>query len=228
MAPALGFRHPQREPRRPAAARPRRPRRDRRLGARLRRQPGRVPRGAARQRAGRAVGPQPLPLELAGERGGVWAAPVAFLGCFFVRAGCSPERWRCESSAPCAAALQQHVASRTLGLVPGAANGAVNAAIAALLLLTLPLSDAVTLTARDSRLADALAAPAAWLGERLSPIFEPAVDRLAAAPRRSSRGQSRVAAAGLHRRAAAGAPRPGGADARTGQRRARRRRGRRR
>ncbi|MBK1613849.1 hypothetical protein CKO44_10250 [Rubrivivax gelatinosus] len=118
----------------------------------------------------------PLPLTLAGTRGGAWAAPLAFVACLLlgrVLAGAL--------LSPVVAAVPERTQRRALnrvgGLLPGALGGAVQAALAALLLLTLPLADRLTLAARDSRAAETLAAPAAALGERLAPIFEPAVDR---------------------------------------------------
>ena len=105
-----------------------------------------------------------------------WAPPLAFLAVLVLArllAGALFGR----AAAALPAAAQRHPANRALGVVPGALGGAVHAAVLALLLLTLPLSDRITTTARDSRVAEALAVPATWLGERLAPVFEPAIER---------------------------------------------------
>jgi uncharacterized protein YkwD len=70
-----------------------------------------------------------------------------------------------------------HGVNRFLGLAPGAANGLLNATVAALLLLTVPLFDGLSDMAREGVLAGRLAGPAQWLEAKLSPIFHPAVRR---------------------------------------------------
>lgn len=105
---------------------------------------------------------------------GVWAAPLGFLGVYVLgrillaalaRAGLRrlPPRW------------QGHGVNRALGVVPGAANGLINATIVAMLMLAMPFSDPVGTAMRDSRLADRLAGPAEWVEARLGLIFDPAV-----------------------------------------------------
>jgi uncharacterized protein YkwD len=66
---------------------------------------------------------------------------------------------------------------RTLGVAPGAVQGLVQAAIVALILLTLPIDDRLTAQTQRSVLAERLAAPAERLEELLRPIFDPAVQR---------------------------------------------------
>jgi uncharacterized protein YkwD len=68
-------------------------------------------------------------------------------------------------------------ANRLLGIVPGLVNGVVAAAVIALLLMALPLSDRLTEQLRRSRLADQLTLPAEWVEERLSPVFERPVEQ---------------------------------------------------
>jgi uncharacterized protein YkwD len=75
------------------------------------------------------------------------------------------------------AALHAHGANRVLGTMPGTANGLINATIASLLVMGLPLNDALTRAASESVLAHRFAAPAEWLEARLRPIFDPALDR---------------------------------------------------
>lgn len=66
---------------------------------------------------------------------------------------------------------------RQLGLLPGAANGAINAMVVAMLTTAMPLTDGITRAAQDSGLVARLAVPADWLEHRLGPIFNPAVER---------------------------------------------------
>jgi uncharacterized protein YkwD len=68
-------------------------------------------------------------------------------------------------------------ANKALGVVPGLVNGLINATVVSLIVLTLPLFDGVTASARDSAIASRLSAPAEWLEARLAPIFDPAVRR---------------------------------------------------
>ena len=67
--------------------------------------------------------------------------------------------------------------NRAFGVVPGAANGVINATIVAMLLMALPISDGVTRATSESVLAARFAAPAEWLEAKLKPIFDPAFDR---------------------------------------------------
>lgn len=108
-----------------------------------------------------------------------WASPVAFLAVFVlvqmllggvVRAIQRP--FAPHSAAPAVRAL-----NKTLGLLPGAANGVINAMVVAVLLTALPLTDGITRAAQDSALVARLSVPADWLEQRLGPIFNPAVER---------------------------------------------------
>lgn len=67
------------------------------------------------------------------------------------------------------------IANKTLGILPGAINGVIYAIIISALLLVLPLSDALSAVARDSRLATRFGDQVAWLDEKLSPVFDEAV-----------------------------------------------------
>jgi uncharacterized protein YkwD len=109
--------------------------------------------------------------------GGVWISPLSFLLAFalahllfgaiagqMVRA--VPRR------------AHAHGVNRFLGLVPGAAHGLVNATVVALLLLTLPVMDRLSVMARDGAIGGRLVQPAQWLEAKLSPIFDPAVRRM--------------------------------------------------
>ena len=67
--------------------------------------------------------------------------------------------------------------NRWLGLVPGAVTGCIHAAVVAVVLTALPLSERVADEVRGSTLAERLGEPAERLEARLRPIFEPAVKR---------------------------------------------------
>ncbi len=66
---------------------------------------------------------------------------------------------------------------RFFGILPGVANGAINAMVVAVLLTALPLTDGITKSTQDSELVAKLGVPAEWLERRLGPIFNPAVER---------------------------------------------------
>lgn len=71
----------------------------------------------------------------------------------------------------------EHGFNRLLGLAPGLANGLLHATVLTVLLLTVPAFDQLTRLARDSALAERLAAPAEWLESQLAPVFDPAIRR---------------------------------------------------
>lgn len=64
-----------------------------------------------------------------------------------------------------------HPINRTLGLVPGFANGLIQIAVLAALLLTIPFQNRVSDEAGESRIANATAPPAFWLMRELAPVF---------------------------------------------------------
>ncbi len=61
--------------------------------------------------------------------------------------------------------------NKSLGLLPGFVNGVVYATIIAALLLALPISDTLSATTRDSKIAGKLALQVEWVDELFSPIF---------------------------------------------------------
>ncbi|MEJ7932467.1 CvpA family protein [Ramlibacter sp. AN1015] len=105
---------------------------------------------------------------------GVWAAPVAFL-VILVLARILLGLIAGGLLAGLPAQVHRHPVNRLLGIFPGLALGLIHAAILALVLLSLPLPDRITLQVRGSALADQLAAPAEWLEATLAPVFEDAV-----------------------------------------------------
>lgn len=71
--------------------------------------------------------------------------------------------------------IHQASANRIFGLLPGAANGLITAALASALLLAVPFSESLNERARESRLANQLAIYAQQLEARLRPVFAEAV-----------------------------------------------------
>ena len=111
-----------------------------------------------------------------------WASPAAFLAVFVLVQSVLGTLARrllrplsARVSGPAARAVKRM--NRTLGLLPGAAYGAINAMVVAVLLSALPLADGITRAVQGSALVARLAVPADWLEHRLGPIFNPAVER---------------------------------------------------
>jgi len=107
---------------------------------------------------------------------GVWIAPLSFAFIFLVvhfllvtLVG--------RLLLPLPQRVHGNVLNRLLGIAPGLVNGGMYAAVAAVLLLTLPLGARIDHWANGSVLAPRLAAPAEWVEARLAPIFAPAVQR---------------------------------------------------
>ena len=105
---------------------------------------------------------------------GVWAAPASFIVTFVVShlligalarqlALAFPARWHV------------HPANRTLGALPGTANGLINALLVAMLVQTTPLTEGINAAARESELAQLFTQPAEWVEAELTPIFDPAI-----------------------------------------------------
>ncbi len=63
------------------------------------------------------------------------------------------------------------------GMIPGFINGLIFAIIIAALLFAFPLSDKISNTARNSVVANKLAMQVEWLDEKISPVFDKAVDQ---------------------------------------------------
>jgi uncharacterized protein YkwD len=105
-----------------------------------------------------------------------WAAPAAF-GAVLIAASLV--------TGGVARALMRHLPhgvhavglNRWLGLVPGAVIGCIHAAVVAVVLPALPLTERIAEEVRESTLAERLGEPAERLEAVLRPIFEPAVKR---------------------------------------------------
>jgi uncharacterized protein YkwD len=107
---------------------------------------------------------------------GAWTAPLSFLVVYVVAhlvIGAMANALANVFSGK----AHTHGINRALGVLPGFVNGLINAAVASLLLLTVPISNELSSMARDSAVASRLTEPAEWLEARLAPIFEPAVRR---------------------------------------------------
>lgn len=61
--------------------------------------------------------------------------------------------------------------NKALGIVPGLITGSIYAAIAAALLLSVPMWNGLAREARESKIANQLGVQVAWLDEKFSPIF---------------------------------------------------------
>jgi uncharacterized protein YkwD len=66
-------------------------------------------------------------------------------------------------------------ANKSLGILPGAINGIIYAVIISALLLVLPLSDGLSASARESKVANEFGNQVAWLDEKIAPVFDEAV-----------------------------------------------------
>lgn len=69
------------------------------------------------------------------------------------------------------------ILNKFLGLLPGLINGLIYAVIVSALLMTIPFSDGLSATTRESSLANKFAEPVEWLDEKLSPVFDDAVKK---------------------------------------------------
>jgi uncharacterized protein YkwD/uncharacterized membrane protein required for colicin V production len=105
-----------------------------------------------------------------------WARPLAFV-VIFVLVRIVLGRWLLGRAQALPRAAHAHGANRALGLLPGLANGLIDATLAVMLLLALPLPDHVSNAARDSRLVQRLSLPAQWVEARLGPVFDEAAGR---------------------------------------------------
>jgi uncharacterized protein YkwD len=67
--------------------------------------------------------------------------------------------------------------NKFLGIIPGFITGVIYATIIAALLLALPLWDGVTAETRNSRIGNKLSAEVEWVDEKLSPVFDKAINQ---------------------------------------------------
>jgi uncharacterized protein YkwD len=106
---------------------------------------------------------------------GAWTAPLGFLAIYVLGhlvlgavAGALTRAFPVRAHV--------HPANRSLGVIPGAANGLISATLLSLV-FSMPLINGLSWLARESAIVGRLAAPADWLQAKLAPIFDPAVRR---------------------------------------------------
>lgn len=75
------------------------------------------------------------------------------------------------------ARMHRSSVNRAAGMIPGFINGLIFATIVSSLLLAFPISDDVSNTARNSVVANKFVMPAEWLDEKVSPVFDKAVNQ---------------------------------------------------
>lgn len=107
---------------------------------------------------------------------GAWLLPLAFLITIIlarILIGLVTSRlaW---STTP---TVNDNYLNRFLGVIPGFINGVIYATVLAALLLALPLWDGVTNQTRDSRIASRLSDEVEWVNEKLTPVFDKAVNQ---------------------------------------------------
>jgi uncharacterized protein YkwD len=106
----------------------------------------------------------------------VWTLPVAFISTIIIaRVFLAIIVYAILSAAQ--PQLHRNELNHFLGIIPGFVNGAIYATLIAALLLAFPLSDKISAETRDSKIANKLAAEVEWLEEKLSPVFDKAVNQ---------------------------------------------------
>jgi uncharacterized protein YkwD len=106
---------------------------------------------------------------------GVWTLPLAFIiSYFFARIILSLLANLFLRSIPHDA--EHNVVNNALGILPGAVNGIVSAAILGSLILAVPLFDGVSAKARESAIVTALTPSMEWAEQKFAPIFDKAVN----------------------------------------------------
>lgn len=107
---------------------------------------------------------------------GVWAAPASFIA-IFVAAELVIGTLASRIARAFPSKLHPHPVNRGLGIVPGMANGLLNATLVSMVLLSAPLHDDIALATQKSAAATWLSEPAQWIEAQITPIFEPAITR---------------------------------------------------
>lgn len=73
--------------------------------------------------------------------------------------------------------VHRNALNHAAGMIPGFLNGLIYAILLSALLLAFPLSEKIVNTARESSLANKFAMQVEWLSDKLSPVFDKAVDK---------------------------------------------------
>ncbi|MGB4397884.1 MAG: CvpA family protein [Daejeonella sp.] len=106
----------------------------------------------------------------------LWTLPLAFIACFAVA---RMVIWSIAMKGLTKLPHRVHISftNRLLGIVPGMINGLIYVAVLGSLLLAIPLSDGIAARARESSVATAASPYVQWIGDKLAPVFEDAVNR---------------------------------------------------
>lgn len=107
---------------------------------------------------------------------GVWSAPVAFILTILVARILLSQLF-----SPLLRSTSEDThrsgVNKALGVLPGAVNGLINATIIAALFLIVPMWEGLSQEAQASKVANRLAMNVEWVDDRLSPVFDEAVNR---------------------------------------------------
>ena len=105
---------------------------------------------------------------------GVWTSPLAFFVTILIaRILLSLLLTPVLTTTPEQA--HRHEVNRILGVVPGVANGLINATLVALLLLAMPFFESLKTATRDSVGVNKLTPAAEWVEDKLGPVFDEAI-----------------------------------------------------
>lgn len=107
---------------------------------------------------------------------GVWTVPISFIAALIlIRIVLSLIVNQLLQLVPSSAHTSD--VNHALGVVPGAVNGIIWATIISALLLSIPFSDSLSEKTRNSLFAEKMADKVEWLDEKLSPVFDEAVNK---------------------------------------------------
>jgi uncharacterized protein YkwD len=107
---------------------------------------------------------------------GVWTLPVAFIATIFIARLLLGLIVTAVLTATPRETHESEI-NHFLGIIPGFVKGVIYATLVAALLLAFPISDALTASTRGSNINDRLAAGIDWLNDKLSPVFDKAVNQ---------------------------------------------------
>ncbi|GAA0549569.1 CvpA family protein [Chitinophaga japonensis] len=106
---------------------------------------------------------------------GVWTPPLAFLLAYaFVRILLAALAGRLVKQLP--ARANENTFNKAFGLLPGAINGIIYAALISAILIGMPLFDTLSAKTRESAIARALTPHVEWAEDKLAPVFDEAVN----------------------------------------------------
>jgi uncharacterized protein YkwD len=107
---------------------------------------------------------------------GVWTLPVAFISTIIIaRILLGIIVSAILNATPYEA--HENELNHFLGIVPGFIKGVIYATLIAAMLLAFPISDGLTAETRNSKVSDQLTAGVDWLNDKLSPVFDKAINQ---------------------------------------------------